>query len=594
MAKVGIKLTDKKNKIGLFASLSIMIGSMIGVGIFVKNKGVFEQTAFNPNLVIAAWVLSSIITFLIALSYIEITTTGKSKFGFAGYCETVLGKKAGRFLKISQSHFYNGIIGVVLFIYAGELLLKSIDSNNSIGLLTDFNQTTPRASIAMSIGIGFVFFVLFFFMNWLSLTLSKGFQSLSVFIKFVPIIIITIIGIIAGANSYQGSLFNSYNSTITTNVKQPASIGNSITIILGILPSVLFSFDSFLSFTSVQDKMIKPKKYANILLSIGVITVAVAYLLITFAMIFLGNGDATKSISSNLLTKVFNVEQNQAENIANIFTIIFNIFLLVSVLGVANGFMIVAISNHQGLIESDLIFGSKMLKRWFNKKFANLSEQDKFYTQKSELPGMISYLFVFCLFGLIIMTISIALGNDRVADGVTNFPTLFFFILYALVPFVVFIRRVKVFIKDKDKRLTRAEQQELKQLKATNNLNEAQQARLKVLTDKNEAYLNLLRFSKEHQISKFFSFITPIASISFFIIFAYQGIYAFLIDPIIESVNNSSKTFDAWGAFINSTDTIGGVGLPYYMLPIIYFGLLIIFFFIPWINSYLQKKYPNI
>lgn len=590
MVKRMIRLKTNKNKIGLFASLSMMIGSVIGVGIFVKNIGVFRETGNNPTLIIAAWVISAIITLLLALSFIEVTTTGSSKFGVSGYCDISLGKKAGRFFKISQSHFYNGIIGVVLFMYAGELFLFMVDSNGSMGLLNDFNNQSPRASILMTIGIGFVFFLIFLAINSLSLTATKAFQSASVVIKFLPILIVTIVGIIAGANNYDQSFINQAATTTAS------KMGNnqSFTTILIVLPSILFSFDSFLSFTSIQDKMLKPQKYTKIILSIGVITVSIAYILITLGMIFLGNGFAVSSINENLLTTVFKVDAERAKTISYAFRVIFNIFLLISILGVANAFMIVTISNHQGLINDDLIFGSKWLKRKFNHKFNTQSEQDKFYNFKSQTMGIISYLFIVVVFGAIIAAISIGMGNDRIADGITNFPTLFFFIVYALIPFAIFIKRIKIMINNKDKQLTAQEKRELRFLAKTQTLDGSQQARLNQLKEKEANYIELFKLTKEHQITKFFMFMAPVASILVFIIFIYQGIWAFLINPIMVSIKNPSATTGAFGGFIEAETTIAGKGLPTYMLTVIYFGLLAIFLFIPWINSVLKKRYPNV
>ncbi|WVH36965.1 hypothetical protein SE856_01835 [Mycoplasmoides gallisepticum] len=74
----------------------------------------------------------------------------------------------------------------------------------------------------------------------------------------------------------------------------------------------------------------------------------------------------------------------------------------------------------------------------------------------------------------------------------------------------------------------------------------------------------------------------------------YQGIWAFLINPIMVSIKNPSATTRAFGGFIEAENTIAGKGLPTYMLTVIYFGLLAIFLFIPWINSVLKKRYPNV
>ena len=40
--------TETAGKIGLFGAISIIIGAVFGVGIFLKNNGVFENNNGNP------------------------------------------------------------------------------------------------------------------------------------------------------------------------------------------------------------------------------------------------------------------------------------------------------------------------------------------------------------------------------------------------------------------------------------------------------------------------------------------------------------------------------------------------------------------
>jgi APA family basic amino acid/polyamine antiporter len=55
-------------KLSLFDSTTIIMGSMIGSGIFIVSASIAQQVK-SPGLLIGAWVLTAIITMLGALSY---------------------------------------------------------------------------------------------------------------------------------------------------------------------------------------------------------------------------------------------------------------------------------------------------------------------------------------------------------------------------------------------------------------------------------------------------------------------------------------------------------------------------------------------
>ncbi|SYV90394.1 Uncharacterised protein, partial [Metamycoplasma alkalescens] len=47
--------SNPKKKIGFFAAILVVIGSTIGVGIFLRAKSVLENSAGNIALAIAVW-----------------------------------------------------------------------------------------------------------------------------------------------------------------------------------------------------------------------------------------------------------------------------------------------------------------------------------------------------------------------------------------------------------------------------------------------------------------------------------------------------------------------------------------------------------
>jgi len=78
--------TETAGKIGLFGAISIIIGTVFGVGIFLKNGGVFKNNHGNPLGVLLSWGIAFIIAFATAFSYGEITRvrTKAANSGLAG------------------------------------------------------------------------------------------------------------------------------------------------------------------------------------------------------------------------------------------------------------------------------------------------------------------------------------------------------------------------------------------------------------------------------------------------------------------------------------------------------------------------------
>src|ERR1041384_3200516 len=63
--------TEFKRGLGLYASTMVVVGSMIGSGIFIVSAEMARQTA-TPGLLLTAWVVTGLLTVAAALSYGEL------------------------------------------------------------------------------------------------------------------------------------------------------------------------------------------------------------------------------------------------------------------------------------------------------------------------------------------------------------------------------------------------------------------------------------------------------------------------------------------------------------------------------------------
>ncbi|CAM4589728.1 unnamed protein product [Leuciscus chuanchicus] len=87
-----------KKEIGLFSACGIIVGNIIGSGIFVSPKGVLEN-ASSVGLALIVWILVGVITGISALCYAELGVTIPKSGGDYSYVKDIFGGLAG-FLRL--------------------------------------------------------------------------------------------------------------------------------------------------------------------------------------------------------------------------------------------------------------------------------------------------------------------------------------------------------------------------------------------------------------------------------------------------------------------------------------------------------------
>lgn len=383
----------------------MIIGSVIGIGIFFKNTSVFKINNYNATGVLISWVLASVIAILTAFSFAEVGFNHKNGAGLAGSVERMFGAKPARFIAFNNSFFYYGILTFAVAAFTAESIVQIF-----IGSNTDIT-TVMHIGLLMLIALGLIFFFLIF--NYLSLKWSKRFQVLTTGMKFIPLIATGVAGVIYGAMNPNLSLFNPSSATIPSGYTGTFQF----TGILTALPSILFAYDSFLGIASLQSEMENPKKQVPLSIVIGIGICIALHMIITIGQIMVSSGTAGG---------VFETIFSNNKTLSVVSSTIISFFIFISAAGCLNSLMIVVLRTLTFSVQYRIFYGSWLLDR---------------FAGDGVKSGFIISFFVYTFWWTVFLIPSVIFNTDAYIDGVSNIPSLFMFFVYGSVIFKAWTNR---------------------------------------------------------------------------------------------------------------------------------------------------------
>ncbi|MCM0647966.1 amino acid permease [Clostridium swellfunianum] len=241
-----------KRELGLFSAITIVIGMVIGSGIFFKPAIVFKN-AGSPFMGIMAWVIGGLITVASGLTIAEIAVAIPKTGGVFVYLKELYGEKWA---------FLFGWVQTVVYV-PGSVAAQAIVLSTQI---TSFVDLTPVQQKLVAI-----FFLIFIaVMNVISTKLGGKIQVAATIAKLLPIIIIITLGFARG--TAKGLVFNIPGGAAS------AGLGAAI---LG----TLWAYDGWVSVGNMAGELKNPKKDLPKSIILGLFLVIVVYALVNVALI---------------------------------------------------------------------------------------------------------------------------------------------------------------------------------------------------------------------------------------------------------------------------------------------------------------------
>lgn len=298
-----------QRRFGLFTAICMVVGTVIGSGIFFKAQNVLAATGGNMPLGIAAWAISGLIMIICSAQFAIMATKYERVSGVVDYAEATCGKTYAYYLAwFMVNIYYPGMTGVLAWVSARYL-----------GVLFGWGMTDARVMVLS----GFLL-ICSYAINAFSPKLSGRFQVSATVIKLIPIGLMAIVGSIVGL--VNGTLTQNFAGTVTEAIGGSAGSGLFAAIV-----ATVFAYEGWIVATSINAELKNPKKNLPLALVIGAFIVVIAYILYTLGV---AGGASTEVLINDGATTAF-------KNIfGSIGGTLLNICIVISCLGTLNGLMV--------------------------------------------------------------------------------------------------------------------------------------------------------------------------------------------------------------------------------------------------------------
>ena len=286
-------MTEIKKQYGIWTGIAMVVGIVIGSGVFLKAGGVLKLAGGNLKLSILAWFIGGLIMITSSFCFAVFATKVTKYNGVVDYVEVASNEKIGYSLAWMITSFYYPIVASIVALFAGSYFFKMIGLN--IGL-TDWNYLSP--------------------------IIASRFQISATVVKLIPILLIAIGGLFASlivGNDY--GIINAFKNNAEG---YELNFGEAV-------KKTAFAYEGWVCATAINAELKDSKKNLPKALVGGTIAILVFYIVYYVSL-------------SAILGNEANIIQDEKAPIVafqkmfgTIGGSIFTFFIMISCLGTVNG-----------------------------------------------------------------------------------------------------------------------------------------------------------------------------------------------------------------------------------------------------------------
>lgn len=299
-----------EKRYGLLTAISMVIGIVIGSGVFFKAVKVLNLTGGNMGQSLLVIGIVGLIMIACSCAFAALGTKYVKCNGIVDYAEATSGKKYAYYVAWFMSTMYYPIIAATLSWVSARYTTMLFGMEDGGGA---------------TCAIGAFYLMASFTINALSPKLAGKLQISTTAIKLVPLLLMGVVGTIVGLVNGNGIAIFSDNSIIAA--------GGQNSGILSAVCAFAFSYEGWIIATTINSELKNAKRDLPLALVGGAIFCTLIYSLYVYSMSATMNAEQILQ-AGDMLPKV--AFSNVFGNFAG--TLVF-VFIIISCLGTTNGVM---------------------------------------------------------------------------------------------------------------------------------------------------------------------------------------------------------------------------------------------------------------
>lgn len=246
-----------QKSIGFFPALALVMGTVIGSGVFFKVSNITEVTG-TPGMTLLVWLLGGVITICAGLTVAELAAAIPRNGGLTTYIEYTYGKFSGFLAGWAQSFIYFPAMIAAQAIVFSEQVLNLLHLKDG--------WIVPVAFIAVAS---------IYLINIIGSKAGGILQSVTLVVKLIPLIVIIIFGLMNTGDVEVSLAPNTGDTGI-----------NFFTAIGAGLLATMFAYDGWIHVGNIAGEMKNPKRDLPLAIVLGLGLVTVIYLLINATFLY--------------------------------------------------------------------------------------------------------------------------------------------------------------------------------------------------------------------------------------------------------------------------------------------------------------------
>ncbi|BHH85693.1 APC family permease [Desulforhopalus sp. 52FAK] len=296
-------MENLQRKYGFWTASAMVIGIVIGSGVFFKADDVLIASGGNLSTALLAWLIGGSIMVITAYVFSQIATRVEKVNGVVDYFEEAYGEKAGYLVAWFMTFIYYPTLVAVL---------AWVSANYSIGLLGLESGVWVLSSI---------YLVGFFALNCASPVLAGKWQVSATVIKLIPLILVAGVGIVSGLMS--GQSIQSFKQAAQA---VPSGGGLAVATL-----ATAFAYEGWIIATCINAELRDAKRTLPRALLLGSIVVVVIYMLYYLGISGVLSNDEIIKAGDNAPVEVFSLIFGRLGGT------LLTVFVIISCLGTLNG-----------------------------------------------------------------------------------------------------------------------------------------------------------------------------------------------------------------------------------------------------------------